>query len=221
MYAMLLTRPDTAFSIQWLCRHLAAPQKAHLLAAKGLLKYLKGTSEYAITYWPGPNYNAKSPLSLIGYADSDYAGDKDSSKSTYGYLVTLYEGPIAWKSKRAPTIALSTVEAESDATLEALRELQWLSNLFIEVNYPVERPITLYNDNQGAISKAYNPNQHSRTKHTLLKHRYIQQEVGKGLIRLTYLPTNQMAADGLTKPLPAPKHREFLRLLGLGIPPTL
>ena len=50
MYLMLLTRPDIAFSVQWLSQAMHKPFNAHLTAAKGLLKYLKGTKDLAITY---------------------------------------------------------------------------------------------------------------------------------------------------------------------------
>jgi hypothetical protein len=58
----------------------------------------------------------------VGFSDSDYAGDKETSKSTYGYLFKLAGRPITWKLKRASTIALSTVKAETDALTEAIRE---------------------------------------------------------------------------------------------------
>ncbi|KAK2070745.1 hypothetical protein P8C59_005217 [Phyllachora maydis] len=65
-----------------------------------------------------------SSLVPIGFSDSDFAGDKATSKSTYGYLYKLAGRPISWKTKRATTIALSTLEAETDRLIEAIREVQ-------------------------------------------------------------------------------------------------
>ncbi|KAK2070774.1 hypothetical protein P8C59_005243 [Phyllachora maydis] len=65
-----------------------------------------------------------SSLVPIGFSDSDFAGDKATSKSTYGYLYKLAGRPISWKTKRATTIALSTLEAETDGLTEAIREVQ-------------------------------------------------------------------------------------------------
>ncbi|KAK2067975.1 hypothetical protein P8C59_001674 [Phyllachora maydis] len=59
----------------------------------------------------------------IGFSDSDFAGDKATSKSTYGYLYKLASRPISWKTKRATTIALSTLEAEINGLTEAIREV--------------------------------------------------------------------------------------------------
>ncbi|KAK2071808.1 hypothetical protein P8C59_006203 [Phyllachora maydis] len=116
-----------------------------------------------------------SSLVPIGFSDSDFAGDKATSKSTYGYLYKLAGGPISWKTKRATTIALSTLEAETDGLTEAIREVQWIIGLFSELHRTIDYPITLYGDNQGSITVANNPALHARTKHTLLKFRYVRE----------------------------------------------
>ncbi|KAK2073327.1 hypothetical protein P8C59_007616 [Phyllachora maydis] len=64
-----------------------------------------------------------SSLVPIGFSDSDFAGDKATSKSTYGYLYKLAGRPISWETKRATTIALSTLEAETNRLTEAIREV--------------------------------------------------------------------------------------------------
>ncbi|KAK2074262.1 hypothetical protein P8C59_008483 [Phyllachora maydis] len=65
-----------------------------------------------------------SSLVPIGFSDSDFTGDKATSKSTYSYLYKLAGRPISWKTKRATTIALSTLEAETNGLIEAIREVQ-------------------------------------------------------------------------------------------------
>ncbi|KAK2068762.1 hypothetical protein P8C59_003384 [Phyllachora maydis] len=65
-----------------------------------------------------------SSLVPIGFSNSDFIGDKATSKSTYSYLYKLAGRPISWKTKRATTIALSTLEAETDGLIEAIYEVQ-------------------------------------------------------------------------------------------------
>ncbi|KAK2066167.1 hypothetical protein P8C59_000002 [Phyllachora maydis] len=79
-----------------------------------------------------------SSLVPIGFSDSDFAGDKATSKSTYGYLYKLAGRPISWKTKRATTIPLSTLEAETDGLTEAIREVQWIIGLFSELHRPID-----------------------------------------------------------------------------------
>ncbi|KAH9699236.1 Integrase catalytic domain-containing protein [Citrus sinensis] len=66
---------------------------------------------------------------VIGYVDSDYAGDLDKRRSTTGYVFTFARGPISWKSTLQSTIALSTIEAEYMAITEAVKEAIWLQGL--------------------------------------------------------------------------------------------
>ncbi|KAK2071302.1 hypothetical protein P8C59_005738 [Phyllachora maydis] len=130
-----------------------------------------------------------SSLVPIGFSDSDFTGDKATSKSTYGYLYKLAGRPISWKTKRATTIALSTLEAETDGLIEAIREVQWIIGLFSELHRPIDYPITLYGDNQGSITVANNPALHARTKHTLLKFRYVREQVKAKIVTIIYLNT--------------------------------
>ncbi|KAK2067214.1 hypothetical protein P8C59_000973 [Phyllachora maydis] len=130
-----------------------------------------------------------SSLVPIGFSDSDFTGDKATSKSTYGYLYKLAGRPISWKTKRATTIALSTLEAETDGLTEAIREVQWIIGLFSELHRPIDYPITLYGDNQGSITVANDPALHARTKHTLLKFRYVREQVKAKIVTIIYLNT--------------------------------
>ncbi|KAK2068623.1 hypothetical protein P8C59_003255 [Phyllachora maydis] len=143
-----------------------------------------------------------SSLVPIGFSDSDFAGDKATSKSTYGYLYKLAGRPISWKTKRATTIALSTLEAETNGLTEAIREVQWIIGLFSELHRPIDYPITLYRDNQGSITMANDPALYARTKHTLLKFRYVREQVKAKIVTIIYLNTKYMPANRLTKALP-------------------
>lgn len=70
------------------------------------MKYLKGTIGFLLCY------NGKTEDGLVGYCDSDYAGDLMKGKSTSGYIFMLYGGPIAWSSSLQRVTALSSLEAE-------------------------------------------------------------------------------------------------------------
>ncbi|KAK2067992.1 hypothetical protein P8C59_001691 [Phyllachora maydis] len=147
-----------------------------------------------------------SSLVPIGFSDSDFTGDKATSKSTYGYLYKLAGRPISWKTKRATTIALSTLEAETNGLTEAIREVQWIIGLFSKLHRPIDHPITLYGDNQGSITVANNPALYARTKYTLLKFQYVREQVKAKIVTIIYLNTKYIPANGLTKALPGKPH---------------
>ena len=137
---------------------------------------LRGTAVNKSLTHPNSGLGQNCPLSIrpIGFSDSDFAGCHVTSKSTYGYTFLVNGGPISWKTKRHTTIALSTLEAETDAFQESFREADWLIGLFTEIRLPLKGPMDIYGDNQGSIKTAYDPTQHSRTKHTLLKYHYVR-----------------------------------------------
>ncbi|TPX52105.1 hypothetical protein PhCBS80983_g06525 [Powellomyces hirtus] len=90
----------------------------------------------------------------------------------------------------------------------ATQETIWIRSLLKELQIPEyldenARPTTIYEDNQSCISLAMNPVHHARTKHIDIRHHFIRDHVDKE-IHLEYLPTAEMVADSLTKPLPAP-----------------
>lgn len=70
--------------------------------------------------------------------------------------------------------------------------------------------IPLKGDNQGPIALAHNPVFHSRTNHIDIQHHYIRDEVASKRIELSYVPTDQMIADGLTKALTHVKFHGFI-----------
>jgi len=87
-----------------LSRFMSCPEQDHMRAAKGVLRYLRGTTRLGVMY--GGNE------ALQRYVDVDWAGDIDGRRSTTGFIFTLNGGPISWASKRKSTVATSTAEAE-------------------------------------------------------------------------------------------------------------
>jgi hypothetical protein len=106
LYIMLGTRPDIAFAVTKLSQHAANPSEDHLSRALYICHYLLGTSDYALVY-DGP-----SDGRLEAYANSDWASDPNTRKSTTGYLVKLAGGIFAWNSCAQKTVALLSTEAE-------------------------------------------------------------------------------------------------------------
>ena len=97
----------------------------------------------------------------------------------------------------------------------AAQEAIWLRQFLDQLGYHQENPTQLLGDNQGAIALAKNSGNHPHTKHIQLCYHFIQFAITDGQIILDYVPTGDMAADGLTKGLTGEKHKHFLDLLGL------
>jgi hypothetical protein len=153
MYAMLGTRPDLAFSISTLSKFCSNPTPDHALAINRALRYLNKTIDVGITYGGYQNpaieeaikhdqASRNGLIGLFGFTDSDWAGDKDSRKSTSGFLFTLYGGAISWKSTKQSVVATSSTEAEYIACSEAAKEALWIRRMLKEIcGEPTQNPM--------------------------------------------------------------------------------
>ena len=83
-------------------------------------------------------YVAKSNLELVGFTDSDWAGDNIDRKSTSGYMFMLAEGPIICSSKKHSPIALSSIETKYTGVLNAATQCLWLHGLLGECGFKSE-----------------------------------------------------------------------------------
>jgi len=117
------TRPDIVYGVGLLSRYMEEPRVSHLQGAKSILRYIKGTLTDGIFY--GNNSDVK----LVGYTDSDWAGDTETRKSTSGYVFHLGTGAISWSSKKQPVVALSTAEAEYIAATSYATQTVWLRRI--------------------------------------------------------------------------------------------
>lgn len=99
-------------------RHLQGSTNEHFAAGKRILRYLKGTKELGLKYGVA---KGAQPI-VIGYADADWALDKETRRSVTGYLFKLNGAAISWASKLQPTVALSSSESEYMAVSYAAQE---------------------------------------------------------------------------------------------------
>ena len=159
MYAMVCTRPDLAYSVGALAQHSAAPGPEHISAIKHVFRYLTATRNAVLVY-DGSVRKHK----LVGYSDSDWAGDPINRRFIAGYTFIIGTTAISWASKKQQSVALSSTEGEYMASTIATCEAIFLRRFIGELGFP-QSSITLLLDNQSAMQLAHNPVHHSRTKH--------------------------------------------------------
>jgi len=219
-YASVGTRMDITYAVGRLSQHLIDPTIRHWNAVLRVFRYLRGTTDYCLVFKLGSgNGNAR----LEGFTDADYASAQDRI-SISAYTFIFNGAAIAWSSKRQRAISTSTLEAEYIALCAGAKQAVWLRGLFIELGQDrflskdPGRSVLLYGDNQGALALVENPENHARTKHIDVQYHYIRYLVGNGSVSTAYCPTDQMAADILTKPLTKVKHLRCLETtFGSGI----
>ena len=211
IYLMTCTRPDICWTVTKLSQYLSQPRQGHLTAAKHVMRYLKGTNDYELCY-----KKSEDGLSLIGYSDADWASSPDDRRSTTGYCFALTrEGaPISWKSRKQPTVALSTCEAEYIALSATVQESKFLTQLLNDIDGGHQyEPVLIFEDNQGTIALAQNPVNRQRSKHIDIRYHFIRSALSSGTIKLQYCPTANMIADVMTKPATRFKLESFKNFL--------
>ena len=88
------SRPDIMLSVCMCARFQFAPKESHFMGVKRILRYLVYTPNLGLWYPKG------SPFKLVGYSDSDWAGDKVDRKSTSGSCRFLGRSLVSWSSKK-------------------------------------------------------------------------------------------------------------------------
>lgn len=210
IYLMTCTRPDISWVISKLSQTLSCPKMEDLVTAKHVLRYLKGTMEYELCF-----RKHSSELNLIAYSDADWASSLKDRHSTSGYCFSLAKNGalISWKSKKQPTIALSTCEAEYISLAATTQESLYLMQLLNSIDNKVYECTTVYEDNQGAIALSKNPVRRQRCKHIDIKYHFLREVVASGKMDIVYCQTENMVADILTKPATRIKLDKFKHIL--------
>src|SRR5579862_7287268 len=209
MFAVCVTRSDIMCAVGQLSQFLNKSISRYLLAAKHILHYLKGTLNLSIRY--------RHPVtSLVGFSDADWAGNLDTRRSTTAYVVMLNNGAVVWRSQRQPSVALSTIEAEYMALMEATKELIWMRGFLKELGYGSDNdPTDLFTDNQSALALSKNPVSHARAKHIDIRHHFIRDAIQDNVVWVQHIPTEDMTADSLTKALGRQKHWRCTTRMGM------
>ncbi|KAL5802513.1 hypothetical protein ACOSQ4_030818 [Xanthoceras sorbifolium] len=148
-------------------------------------------------------YTSINNCDLVGYTDSDWAGDVKDRKSTSGFVFHMGSGAISWSSKKHQVVALSTTEAEYMAAASTACQAVWLWRLCDELKQKQQFPTKIYCDNKSAISPIKNPVFHGRSKHIDIKFHYIRDLVKENEIAMEFCKSEEQIADILTKPLKA------------------
>ena len=214
MYAMILTRPDIAFTLGCLARYMTDPAVHHGHAVKEVMRYLRSTIKQKLRFGPGGDTH------FVIFTDADWASDKSDRKSVSGGVGIFYGGPFCWMSKKQRSVARSSCESEYIAQAMYAMQGQWTAQVFLDLGMSEYigkngTTVDMRGDNQGALALVKNPHLHERSKHIDVCYHYIRDLAEKKRLEIKYVPTAEMPADGLTKPLARIAFERFRSQLGV------
>ena len=149
-------------------------------------------------------------LDLLNFSDADWAGNIDR-RSFSGFCIKLSEssGAISWGCKAQKTVATSTAEAEFNSVVEASKEVIHISGILEDLGIFCKLPLKIFVINQACIALSKHSMHHGKTEHFAIKLHFVPELVEKQKLELSYLTTENMPADILTKSLGIRKHSHF------------
>jgi hypothetical protein len=152
---------------------------------------------------------------LLGHADSDWAGDPDTRRSTTGYVFQLGNNLITCRSRRQKHVTLSACEAETVAASDAAQEALYLCSVLKELGFPQKGPATIMQDSQSSIAFANNEAKHTKMKHIDIKEQFLRELITDGRVKTKYIPSDQNVADMFTKALPRARFQQLRHALNV------
>ncbi|CAI7919608.1 unnamed protein product [Closterium sp. NIES-53] len=209
MYLMTCTRPDLAYPLSILARYVAPGRHRpeHMAAAKRVLRYLCSTSGLGLVL------GGRRPVVLAGHADTSWADDQATQRSSQGYTFSLGSGSVSWWSTRSSSVLGSSCEAEIYAGAMAAQELRWLTYLLTDLGEPPRSPPVLYVDNKATLALFREHTLEHRTKHIALRYFLARELQQRGQLCLAYVASQANTADIFTKALPPGDHQRFRTML--------
>jgi hypothetical protein len=172
LHLVQCTRPDIALAVGALAAFCAAPSEVHHKALLNVVCYVGSTAERGITF-------GGTERALGSWCDTNFAVCQDTRRSTTGWNATMYGGAVSWSSKKQPTTAASTMDAEYQACLAVAREGLSLVKALGEMgllssDFPLKGPVVIACDNKAAISLCKDRKEGQRIKHIILIHHFAR-----------------------------------------------
>jgi hypothetical protein len=213
---LLATRPDLAYSVCLVARFMDKPTDMHVAAVKRIFRYIRGTLAYGVMYnQQNSDDKNKEELKLVGWTDSDYAGDSEDRKSTSGYVFMLGKSAISWSSKKQPIVTLSTTEAEYVAAAACACQCIWLRYVMQHLRIDQSPTTLIMCDNSSTIKLSKNPVMHGRCKHIDVRFHFLRNLTRDGIVELVHCNTQDQLADVMTKPLKLEAFCKIRKNLGM------
>ena len=207
-YLSKRVRPDTLLPIVFLSTRVSAPDVDDLHKLQRVVKYINGTKDMGICIEPAKD----GIMNIRAYVDASFAVHKEFRSHT-GIVITFGGGGIYFRSTKQRLNTTSSTEAELVAVSDALPYVVHIREFLIHQGYDMG-PATLFQDNMSTIKLIENGRSNSdRTRHINIRFFFVSDRLNSGELSVEHMPTDEMIADILTKPLQGEKFRVLRKQL--------
>ncbi|CAN0030781.1 unnamed protein product, partial [Sphacelaria rigidula] len=202
LYIAKRVRPDILTAVTALTTRVQDPREADLEKLARIIRYLKASKHVKLVL------RCDDKITVNSYVDASYGVHPDM-KSHSGSVVSLGEGAVSAGSTKQKINTKSSCEAELTAVADKIGKAIWIRNYLIDQGYD-PGPVVLHQDNQATmqlLQKGYPAS--DRTRHINIKYFFVNDLIHRGEVKIVYLETGDMVADGMTKPLQGDLFRRF------------
>ena len=196
LYLTQHSRPDITNPVRELSKSMDGASMAHVTEMYKVINFVLEMMTFGLRMVPIFKHGI---WMLEALSDSDFAIDKDTRYSVYGYIINFCGIPVAWKSKNMKSVVLSTAEAEYVAVSEVVKEIKFLYQILRSMEIQVPLPINAQVDNVGAIWLANNSNVSERTKHVDLWEHFVRDMIKDQVIEINFVKSAENDSDIMTK----------------------
>ena len=190
------SRPDIANAVCKLSKSMDGASKLQFREMLQVIKFILDTKDLGLKMVPTLHNRI---WHLEAFSDSDFANDKETRISVYGYVIYFCGVPVAWKSKSMRSVVLSTTEAEYVAISEVVKEIKFIYQLLESMDVKVLLPIKVRVDNIGAIWLANNSGVSERTKHVDTRAHFVRTYVINEVVTIEFVKSSENISDIMTK----------------------
>jgi hypothetical protein len=224
LYFSNVTRIDLIFAMCRLGKYVSAPTTASFQGLHRICRYLatkphrplfypsnpsSGTNVVVFSWSPSDVEKRSFSNELLCFNDAGDPQDLQDLRSVLCNIHTLGGTAIAWESKKSTSIPLHSTDSEIRSNSRATKRTKIFRHFLLSIGHPVDRPITIYQDNAAVAAIVRACRITPRTKYLGIHAGFCQQEQVRGNTDIQYIPTRQMLADMGTKPLPGPPLARF------------
>ena len=174
LYLTKDSRPDITNPVRELSKSMDGASMAQVTEMYRVTNFVLETKTLGL--WMVPIFK-DGIWKLEALSDSDFANDKDTRYSVYGYIIYFCGIPRAWKCKSMKSVVLSTTEAEYVAVSEVVKKIKFLYQMLRNIKIKVPLPIKVQMDNGDAIWLANNSSVSKRTKHVDLRAHFVRDMI--------------------------------------------
>ena len=201
LYLSNRIRPDISTAVSFLCSRVSEPTEQDQKKLDRVMQYLQGTRLLPLRLRADPEPRVRL------YVDASYAVHPKAHGHTGGYS-TLGEGAYLWKSVKQKIVCRSSCESELVAQVELLCEAIHVRNFLLSMDLQAG-PIELHSDSLSAMALAEKGRSGRNSRHIKARYFFTHDKIESNEVKMSYAPTDDLAADLMTKPLQGLKFQRF------------